>query len=184
MSKFKFRPRDGKYKLIICYEEDEYGIRIAKGLLHHLEDNGYTCIFRGRDAEPGDKQYENARKFISESTLLIGLMTQDCQEGNFSWTEYEIALGMDYHRDIILIPFADVKIRELFSCISRTKIYSPETTWYPAFMDMVDISMKNSMMLLDILTFSIVLTTRHHESIYNSDHSEFKKFNQLQFINH
>ena len=133
MSKFKFTPRDGKHKFIvyISYGEGDFDIRTAKGFLHRLEDKSYPCIFRGRDAEPGDKQYENARKFISESTLLIGLMTQNCEEGNFSWTEYEIALGMDYHRDIILIPFADVKIRELFSCISRTKIYSTGDNMVP-----------------------------------------------------
>lgn len=104
--------------IYISCGDSEADCNLIRQLLPVLERCGFECFFRVRD---GDVQLriETARSVIPKCGLLLALTSKDSIQEDCQYCQYEIALSMDFRRQIIMVTLDDVEIPALFRNLDR-----------------------------------------------------------------
>lgn len=91
----------------------ESDCNLVKQLLPQLERSGFTCFCRLRDGEV-QLRIETARGVIPTCSLLLAFASTGSIAEECKYLQYEIALAMDFRRQILIVALDDVKIPSLF----------------------------------------------------------------------
>lgn len=95
-----------------CGDKEE-DCNLVRQILPLLERAGFSCFFRLRD---GDVQLriETARGTIPKCSLLLAFTSGHSIEEDCQYSQYELALAMDFRRQVLIVVLDDVKIPSLF----------------------------------------------------------------------
>ncbi|XP_062570323.1 uncharacterized protein LOC134232390 [Saccostrea cucullata] len=114
----RFPKEDCSGIYISCGDSDVDCNFVRHQVLPVLERAGYSCFFRQRDGDV-ELRIETARSTIPKRGLLLAFASHHSMNEDSQYCQYEIALAMDFSRQILIVTLDDVQIPSLFRNLDR-----------------------------------------------------------------